>query len=179
MKAPEVVRRYAATLLDAAAETQVVDRVRQDVERLNATLGASAELASFLADRLIDGQIKSCALEQLFGGKVEGLTLNFLLLLCQRRRTVLMPEILVACTELFDERAGVVTAEVRSAVELSQEQLGHLRERLSAYTGKEIRLRTEVDKKVRGGLIAQVGDTVFDGSLTTHLERLHRQLVGA
>jgi F-type H+-transporting ATPase subunit delta len=178
MKAPEVVQRYAGTLLDAAAETEVFEPVREDVERLIATLDASAELVSFLGDRLIGEEVKGRVLEQLFAGKVQSLTLNFLLLLARRRRVNLLSGILDACVELFDERAGVFIVEVRSAAELSKEQEGHLRARLAAYTGKEIRLRTRIDRKVRGGLIAQVGDTVFDGSLTTHLQRLHRRLAG-
>ena len=178
MKAPEVVQRYAGTLLDAAAETQVFAPVHQDVERLLATLDASAELVSFLTDRLIGEDVKGRVIEQLFTGKVQDLTLNFLLLLARRRRVGLLPEVLNACMELFDERAGVIIAEVRSAVELDEEQADNLRASLAAYTGKEIRLQARIDKKVRGGLIAQVGDTVFDGSLTTHLQRLHRQLVG-
>ena len=178
MKAPEVVQRYAGTLLDAAAETQIFEPVRQDVERLVATLDASAELVSFLTDRLIGEDVKGRVLEQLFAGKVQDLTLNFLLLLARRRRVDLLPEVLNTCIELFDERAGMIIAEVSSAVELNEEQAGNLRARLAAYTGKEIRLRARIDKKVRGGLIAQVGDTVFDGSLTTHLQRLHRQLAG-
>ena len=177
MKAPEVVQRYAGTLLDAAAETQVFAPVHQDVERLLATLNASAELVSFLSDRLIGEDVKGRVIEQLFTEKVQDLTLNFLLLLARRRRVGLLPEVLNACMELFDERAGVIIAEVRSAVELDEEQAENLRASLAAYTGKEIRLHCRIDKKVRGGLVAQVGDTVFDGSLTTHLQRLHRQLV--
>ncbi len=179
MRASEVVRRYAATLLDAAAETGVPDQVHRDLEGLQATLQASAELLRFLRDRLIDSQVKGRALEQLFSGKVQPLTLNFLLLLAQRRRVELLPEILEACAELADERAGRITAQVRSAVELSPEQEERLRAKLAAHTGKQVRLRARVDRDLKGGLIARVGDTVFDGSLAAYLESLRRRLAGA
>lgn len=179
MNAPEVVRRYATTLLEAAAETGVEAQVQTDVECLQATLQSSAELRTCLENRLIEPQVHRALLESLFAGKVQPLTLNFLLLLAERRRIGLIHEVLAACTELFDARRGIVNAEVRSAIELSEEQLQRFRQRLEAYTGKQVRLRTRVDQSIRGGAIARVGDTVFDGSLVRHLQRLHEQLAGA
>lgn len=179
MNAPEVVRRYAATLLETAAELKVEAQVQADVEGLQATLRASAELSSALRNRLIDAQIHRALLESLFAGKVQPLTLNFLLLLAERRRADLLPEILVAFIDLFDARRGVLKAEVRSAVELSEEQRARFKESLEAYTGKTVRLSTRVDRSLKGGAIARVGDTVFDGSLIRHLQHLREQLAGA
>ena len=80
---------------------------------------------------------------------------------------------------MLDERTGIVEAEVRSAVALSPEQEERLRQQLAGYTGKIVKLRTSVDARIRGGMVARIGDTVFDGSLTTQLQRLHRRLAGA
>jgi F-type H+-transporting ATPase subunit delta len=85
---------------------------------------------------------------------------------------------LQAFLELVAEREGVVGAEVRSAIELSPQQLQNLQERLERYTGRKVRLEAQVDANVRGGVIARVGDTVFDGSINTHLERLRLRLAG-
>ena len=179
MNAPEVVRRYAATLLEAAAELKAEVQVQADVERLQATLAVSAELSSCLRNRLIDAQIHRSLLESLFAGKVQPLTLNFLLLLAERRRAGLLPEILAAFTNLFNTRQGILQAEVRSAIELSEEQRERLRQSLEVYTGKQVRLSARVDTSLKGGAIARVGDTVFDGSLVRHLQRLQEQLAGA
>jgi F-type H+-transporting ATPase subunit delta len=179
MKAPEVVRRYVATLLAAAAESDVLEAVRQDMEGLVATLKGSSELAEFLENRLIDVQVKRAALDKIFSGKVQDLTLNFLLLVAERRRAAFLSEIAAAFLVLCAERAGRVTAVVRSATELSDEQAGRLQERLAAYTGKEVELQVQVDTGLKGGLIARIGDTVFDGSLATYMENLRRRLVGA
>ena len=179
MNAPEVVRRYAATLIDVAAETEDTEPVQEDVERLAATLRQSEELVSFVSDRLVSPAVRARVLQELFSGKLQGLTLNFLLLLARRRRTYLLPAVLEAFVALAAERRGIASAEVRSAVALSAEQAEQLRTRLSACTGKQIHLQVRIDEALGGGLIARVGDTVFDGSLNTQLERLHRQLVGA
>ena len=177
--APEVVRRYAVTLLDAAAELDVADAVAGDLEGLQAPLAGAPDLQEFLNDRLIDGAGASKALTAIFDGKVSGLTLNFLLLLAQRRRANLLAVIIDAALQMIAERAGVVTAEVRCAAQLSDEQVERLQERLSAHTGSRVRVEFQVDLALQGGIVARIGDTVFDGSVETQLQRLHRRLAGA
>ena len=86
MNAPEVVRRYATTLLEAADETGATTAVQRDVERLLETVRQSGELAEFLANPLTASQAQGNALRELFSGKVEVLTLNFLQLMAVRGR---------------------------------------------------------------------------------------------
>ena len=122
MNAPEVVRRYANTLLEAADETGATADVQRDVDGLVATLRQSGELAEFLANPLIGAQVQAEALKQLFSDKVEALTSNFLQLMGVRGRAAIIAAALEGFLELVAEREGVVSAEVRSAVELSPEQ---------------------------------------------------------
>ena len=178
MNAPEVVRRYAVTLLEAADETGVTDSVQRDAEGLVVTLRQSEELAEFLANPVVGAQVQVSALQQLFSGKIEELSLNFLQLMGSRGRTAIIAVVLQAFLELVAEREGVVGAQVRTAVELSPEQRQNLQDRLERYTGRSVRLETQVDASVRGGVIARVGDTVFDGSINTHLDRLRQRLAG-
>ena len=173
MRAQEVVRRYASTLLDAAAEAAIGEALlRADLEGLAATLEASTELTEFIDNRLLDPGVKRSGLEAVFSGKVQPLTLNFLRLLADRRRASLLPAIAGAALDILDGRSGVATAQVRSAAALTQEQTDNLRARLTAYTGRQIRLETQVDANLKGGLVASVGDLVFDGTVETQLERL-------
>jgi F-type H+-transporting ATPase subunit delta len=177
--APEVVRRYAVTLLDAAAETGVAEAVAGDLAGLQVTIADSPDLQEFLRNRLIDGAAAATALVALFDGKVNGLTLNFLQMVAQRQRVSLLTTIVNTALEVLDERAGVATAQVRCAVELTSDQVERLQERLSAHTGSRVNVEVEVDPALRGGIVARIGDTVFDGSVETQLARLHRRLAGA
>ena len=178
-KATELVRRYAVTLLEAAEETGVTEDVRRDLEGLAATLRASAELREFLGNRLVDGPAASKALEALLAGKVQPLTLNFVRLVAGRRRGHALADMVGAALAMLDERAGIDTAEVRSAAPLTPGQVEALGRRLSGYTGRKVSVRAEVDESLRGGLVARVGDTVFDASVDTQLRRLRERLVSA
>ena len=178
MRAQEVVRRYAATLLEASEERGVgEEEMRRDIGGLEAALDASAELVEFLQNPLLQPEAKRSGLEALFAGRVQPLTINFLRLLVQRRRIGLLPEIARGFLDLLDRRSGLATAQVTSAAALTPEQEERLRERLAAYTGLQIRLDTNVDPGLGGGLVARVDDLVFDGSVGTQLERLRARLM--
>ena len=178
MNAPEVVRRYAATLLEAADETGATAAVQRDVERLLDTVRQSGELAEFLANPLTASQAQANVLRELFSGKVEVLTLNFLRLMAVRGRASIIGAALENFLDQVAEREGIISAEVRSAVALSEEQFQRLQERLEHRSGRTVRLDVQVDASLRGGAIVRVGDTVFDGSVNTYLERLQARLAG-
>ena len=178
MNIPEVVRRYAVTLLDAAQETGVEEEIKRDLQGIEATLDSSQELHVFLQNRLLGFKAKQEALEKLFADHVATLTMNFIRLLAQRGRAAMFSQITQACLQIIDERSGAATAHVRSAIALDEAQADRLRRRLAGYFGGDIRLDVNVDDTMRGGLIATVGDTVFDGSVEAHLRRLHRKLLG-
>ena len=178
MRAQEVVRRYASTLLEAASETGVSDEaMRSDLEGLAATLDGSAELSESVANRLLDPAVKRSGLDAVFAGKVQQLTLNFLRLLTERRRAELLSAIAAAAVDILDGRSGMSTAQIRSASALSEEQMQSLRSRLAAYTGRQIRIDAQVDESLRGGIVARIGDLVFDGTVETQLQRLRQRFM--
>ena len=74
------------------------------------------------------------------------------------------------------ESRGQAVAEVRSAVTLNDDQRGRLKSALSSATGMNIDIVVVVDPEILGGVVAQVGDTVFDGSVRTRLEKMKERL---
>jgi F-type H+-transporting ATPase subunit delta len=96
--------------------------------------------------------------------------------LIDRRRLVQFDVIRAEYDRLADERAGVVRAQVRSASELSDAQRERLQRALSARVRRRVALDVAVEPELLGGLVAQVGDLMFDGSLRTQLRQLGASL---
>ena len=115
-------------------------------------------------------------LRQILDGKVHEVTLNFLALLCEKRRERVLPDILAAFATLMDKKRGIVTASVSSAQELTDEQCVQLTERLEKFSGKQVRLETDVDPELKAGFVARLGDQIFDGTVESRLSRMHREL---
>lgn len=171
-----VVPRYVRALVDAAEERGVLEQVQEDVQGLQGLLLQSEDLQAFLADPLAHPQQKQQTFRALFSGKVNELTLNFLMLLCEKRRERVLDGILQGFLDLLDERRGVATAQVRAAKPLAPEQQERLARRLSERSGKQVQLQVEVDPGLKVGFVARLGDQVFDGTLEAQLNRLRERL---
>ncbi len=177
MNETPVAMRYARALIQAAEERDALDRVHEDLEGLLNLIRESEDLRAFLSNPLIFPEQKRTAVRRLFSGRIGDLTLNFLLLLCDKRRERGLDGIIRAFLMLLDERRGLITAYVRSAQELSKDQRARLSQRLSAYSGKQVRLDVEVDEGLRAGFVTRMGDHVFDATLEAQLNRMRRRLV--
>jgi len=175
-----VARRYAKALHALATEARRLEPIAEELatfERLVVTEPALREvlLRPWVKAATKRSIVKSVA-EQL---GLSVLTRNFLGLVAQRRRLPLLSEILAAYRGLVDEASGLVRARIRSAAPLAQAERAAIRERLGRRLGKTVLLDTEVDSKLLGGFVAEVGSRVLDASLTGQLTALREQIVKA
>lgn len=172
----DIAHRYAGAWLEAAAERELLEPVRGEIAAFEQLCRDSEPFVEFITDKVIPADVKQRILGELFEGKVQDITLNFLYLLATRRRARLMPEILESCREILDEWDGIVNADVSSAVALTETQESGLRSSLEALTGKRVRMKTGVNPELIGGFVVRVGDQVFDSSLATQLQRVRQSL---
>ena len=84
----------------------------------------------------------------------------------------MLPELLAAFRDRLMDHQNVVRAEVTTTVALAPERLETIRRRLAEVTGRTVNLSTRVDPALIGGLVARVGGTVYDGSVTTQLRKM-------
>jgi F-type H+-transporting ATPase subunit delta len=174
-----VSRRYARALFALAVEEGGFERAGDELDAVAQTLRASNE-ARTLVENPGYTQAQRHALIDLLEKRLSlsPLVARFLRLLVDRHRLVELPAIARAYGEMVDEKAGRVRATVTSAKPLSEDELRRVREAFASVTRRTILLDSRTDPKIVGGLVAQVGPKVFDGSIRTQLERLRRELKG-
>jgi F-type H+-transporting ATPase subunit delta len=90
----------------------------------------------------------------------------------------LIPLINEHLRDLIDRELGVETARVTTAVPLGPSERELIGVRLSARTGKRVRLEESVDPSILGGVLVQIGDQIIDDSVRGRLEQLRRTLAG-
>jgi F-type H+-transporting ATPase subunit delta len=103
---------------------------------------------------------------------------NFILVLSDHRRMAALGQVLDAVENIFDERAGFIRAEVKSAQDLSAAQQNELSGKLSTIAGQPVRLRFAIDPELIGGVTAKIGSRVYDGSVRGQLADMRRRLTG-
>ena len=170
-----IARRYARALIAVALEKGRVDEVLAELETMVRTVAGSPELQDLFQSpgfskkqRL--GIIDAFAEKKVFAEP----TVSFFRLLVERGRTEHIEQIARIYRQLADESAGRVRAEVHTPRPLEPKDSARLKEALAKITGKKIQLDAQVDETLIGGMVAKVGDRVFDGSVRTQLENIRK-----
>jgi len=173
--------RYARALLDVAikeqADVQAIERQLADFARLFADHSA---LEKVLLNPAIPVQRKRAAVDELTGRmKPAPMVAKLLELLAGRDRLVLLPELLSAYRERLLDHLKIVRAEVTTAVKLPADRAKAVEQSLTKMTGRTVTLETHVDPSIIGGVVARIGSTVYDGSVTTQLRKMKERLVAS
>lgn len=178
MIAGSIAKRYAKALVDVAAASGELEVVRQDLRGLATLLGEHRELRRLIANPSVLRRDKARVFEQVVAGMaLRPLTTSFLRILLEAGRLGALEIIMRTYDMLVDERLGRVKAVVTTAVPLGDAPQEALRQRLGQVTGKSVYLEVQQDPSILGGLIAQIGSLVYDGSVKTQLAKLREQLL--
>ena len=173
-----VARRYARALFDIGVDSGKFEALGQEIGELATLWSSSPELRQALENPVFRPSEKRAVLEQILPRVAPTPEVRRLaLLLLERRRILLLPAIAQAYRDFADAHTGRVRARVTSAEPLPPPALERVRRSLEERTGKKVIVETAVDPALIGGLVAQVGDLVLDGSVRTQLADLRQKLV--
>jgi F-type H+-transporting ATPase subunit delta len=172
-----VSRRYAKALLSLALEAGEHERIEQQIEAVGQAISQSQEARTLVHSPGYTAAHRHALVEVLAQRlQLSPSLVNFLHLLVERHRLAELPDIARSYRELVDAQIGRVRGTVTSSQPLTADELERLRGALAQVTRKSLVLDTRTDGRILGGVVAQVGATVWDGSLKTQLERLRQEL---
>jgi F-type H+-transporting ATPase subunit delta len=173
--------RYARALFDVAQKEGDVQQVGRDISEFAQFVASDETLARVLSNPAIPAPKRRGLVEALASraGSLSPIVVKLLALLADRDRLVLLPEIVRSYQNRLMEHAHVVRAEIVTAVAMPPDRLAALQQGLAGATGRQVQIEHRVDPSIVGGAIARVGSTVYDGSVTTQLEKLKQQLMEA
>ena len=171
--------RYARALLDVVIkERGNPEQVEQELASMAGIIGTHPELQRVLTNPAIPVTAKRGVVQELTSRvKVSPPLAKLALLLADRDRLGLLPELLDVYRERLMDHRQVVRAEVTTAVPLSQDRAAQLEKRLSELTGRRVMMTAKVDQSLIGGIVTRIGSTVYDGSVATHLETMKQKLM--
>jgi F-type H+-transporting ATPase subunit delta len=171
------VSTYAEALFEAARGRDELEQVLEDLKDFVGALVESEELHLFFYGGQIPEHEKRRAIDALTEGMALS-TRNFLKVLSDNGRGEILEEVFRRYDELVTEHLGRVEVEVTTAVELSEEESGRIKERLgSILEGREVILQTRVNPDLLGGAIFRFGGRMVDGSVRGQLESLREEML--
>jgi F-type H+-transporting ATPase subunit delta len=163
---------YAEALLAVARSEGNLAEVEDELFRFARLLEGNDDLRTTLTDAHLPSSRRQQIVEDLLGGVANPVTTALVSMVVGTGRSRDLTAIIDELVKLSAAEGDKELAEVRSAVELTDDQKQRLVAALESKTGKKIELKVIIDPTVLGGLVAQVGDTVIDGSIKTRLQQL-------
>ncbi|WP_054693584.1 F0F1 ATP synthase subunit delta [Syntrophomonas palmitatica] len=171
-----VARRYAEAFFSIARDNNKIDEFQQELEKVVATIKEVDNLEDYLSHLLVPAKEKKDVINKVFAGHISPLTMNFIMMVIDKRRETYLEVITEEYKEMADESRNITKAELVAAKEVPEEEVKTLAEKLSASSGKTVKLQVKVDPALIGGVKIRMGDRIIDGSVAKKLEMLKTQL---
>ena len=177
MRDATIARSYAEALFELGERHEAHAAYAEAFHQLRALIEREPGVRLFLQSPKIEAPEKKAVLQKALEGRVPQLFLNFILVVLDKRRQRLLPEISREYDTLLDERSGRLHVEVTMAREPDERAEEDLRAELSRILGKRVIPHVVVNPKILGGLVVRYGDKVMDGSVRRRLSGLRRRLL--
>jgi len=169
--------RYAKALFDVASTESTPEQAEKELTTFADLVRAHADLQRTLTNPAVPVAGKRGIVQQLLDRQQPSTPVRkLLMLLADRGRLELLPDLVQVFHERVMEHQQVVSAEVTTAAPLSPERLSQLQQRLAAATGRKVDVTIKVDPALIGGMVTRIGGTVYDGSVATQLAALRQRL---
>jgi F-type H+-transporting ATPase subunit delta len=173
-----IAKRYSRALFELAKESGSMDKVGADLRSIVEILEKNPAIKTGLTTPVTSREVKAGVLGALLEAvKADNLVENFLKVVLAARKISVMSEISEEFARMADEVSGRLRGEAISPIALDEAALKKLSAALSKALGKEVILSSREDKALLGGVVARVGNLVFDASVKTQLERMKDSLV--
>lgn len=168
---------YATAMIQLAEQNGCLDSVNADLHLMKEIIGSHKELKGFLEHPLIEKPDKKDALEKIFRENITSWSMNLVKLLLDNNRMFLLPSIAEQYSKLLSEKRNIDTAQVITAVEIDENTINRVKEKLEKLFNSKINIETHVDKDIIAGMIVKIRDKIIDGSIRTKFENMKKQLI--
>ena len=169
---------YADSLIQAGKDGAMkFDDILKDLNTINEITSQSKDLVQVMENPAIDDKTKYEIIDSVFSGQINNKIINFLKVLIDKKRFNELDNIIKAYSDELDKINNIKRVEVVSAVELTDEQIKKLTEKLQNKLQKNIIISREINKDIIGGLVIKIDDDVIDNSLKNKLESLSKNII--
>lgn len=175
-----LARRYARALLMLAKDAGTLAPVGDDLEKIDVAF-QDERLRTVVGSPLVDATKRVEITKKIAGALgISTLVANLTYLLAERDRLAILPDVARSYGSMLDAELGRTRARIRTAAPLDPAQEQDLRALATQLAGsREVVVSASVDPSLLGGVVLDIGSTVYDGSLRTQLDRLSKNMTGS
>ena len=172
--------RYSLALYELASENNVLSQVEDQSLSILSLISSSKDFSNLIKDPTNSQEDLLKVLDNISNNnKFENLLKNFLSFLITKRRFFYVEQILRSFIETCSKKRGELKAELKSAKELSDDEISKITDELTKNFSSKIKLNYKHDQSLIGGLVVQVGSTMVDTSIKNKLQQIENKMIEA
>ena len=172
--------RYSLALFELSEENNLLSQIEDQSSSILNLIEQSEDFSNLIKDPTTSQEDLLKVINTISeNNKFESLFKNFLSFLIQKRRFFFIERILKSFIEICSRKRGELKAELKSAKELSNEEIAKITEELTKNFSSKIKLNYKHDESLIGGLIVQVGSTMVDTSIKNKLQQIENRMIEA
>ena len=177
MLSNELANKYAKAVFELKKKKKKLQEVENDLKFIVQTISSQQDLSDFIYHPHVKLEAKKEIFTKIFRAEIGDLTNKFMSLLFDKKREMLLPQIVGEFEVLANEAQNIIKAQVIVATALNVEQRTALINKLSMATGKTVVAEYKIDTGILGGVIVKIGDKLIDGSIVRQIAALKAQLL--
>ncbi len=172
--------RYSLALFELSEENNLLSQIEDQSSSILNLIEQSEDFSNLIKDPTTSQEDLLKVINTISeNNKFESLLKNFLSFLIQKRRFFFIERILKSFIEICSRKRGELKAELKSAKELSNEEITKITEELTKNFSSKIKLNYKHDESLIGGLVVQVGSTMVDTSIKNKLQQIENRMIEA
>jgi F-type H+-transporting ATPase subunit delta len=173
-----IAKRYASALVQLAEEKKIVDKTKADLAAFVEAVESQSALQKLFASPVFTPENKQAVIKDL-SAKIgmQATTQRFVEYLAEAGRIRYVKDVYDAFQEILAERTNRAMAKLTTAAAINAADLAEIKKKLEALTGKQVDVDAKVDPSLIGGAKAQIGSTIYDGSIKNQLSKMRGQFV--
>ena len=173
-----IAKRYAKALVELAEEKKIVDKTRADLAAFVNAVDSLPALQKLFSSPVFTPENKKAVIKELAGKLgLQQTTQRFVEHLAETGRIRYVRDMYEAFQEILAERTNRAMARLTTAAAINPADLAEIKKKLEALTGKQVDIDAQVDASLIGGAKAQIGSTIYDGSIKNQLNKMRSQLM--
>lgn len=176
MAGERVAVRYAKSLIDLGREQGILDTLHADMVSLKESL-SNRDLHLLVKSPIIKADKKISIFKKLFGDSYNKVTMAFFEIIMKKGREKILPEITTAFINQYKTLKSITAVKLTTATPLGDGALEEIKKALlgSSETDKAVEIDTEIDPKLIGGFVVEMGDKLYDASVAYKLDKIKRK----
>jgi len=173
-----IAKRYARALVELSEEKKTVDKTKADLAAFVGAVDALPAMQKLFASPVFTPENKKAVIKDLAGKLgMQPTTQRFVEHLAETGRIRYVKDMNEAFQEILAERQNRAAVRLTTAVAINNGDLADIKQKLEGLTGKQVDINSQVDATLIGGAKAQIGSTIYDGTIKNQLNKMRNQLM--